>query len=73
MLLNELQKLRADAEKQSQRAQEQDETIRQLQARLAALEALLSGKASILAAASTREINERVAPIQAAEQVKAQR
>jgi hypothetical protein len=44
MLLNELQK-------QNQRAQQQDETIRLLQARLAALEALLSGKGQAVATA----------------------
>lgn len=41
MLLNEVQKLHADLDQQNQRAQQQDETIRQLQDRLAALEALL--------------------------------
>jgi len=49
MLLNEFQKLHSDldrqkleAEKRNQRAQQQDETVQQLQARIAALEALLS-------------------------------
>jgi hypothetical protein len=42
MLLNELQK-------QDQQAQQQAETIRNLEARLAALEALLLGKAATTA------------------------
>jgi hypothetical protein len=41
MLLNEVQKLHADLDQQNQRVQQQDETIRQLQDRLAALETLL--------------------------------
>jgi hypothetical protein len=40
MLLNEVQKLHSDLEQQNQRAQQQDETIRQLQDRLQALENL---------------------------------
>jgi hypothetical protein len=41
MLLNEVQKLHHDLDQQNQRAQQQDETIRQLQDRLAVLEALV--------------------------------
>jgi hypothetical protein len=41
MLLNEVQKLHADLDQQNQRAQQQDETIRELQDRLKALETLL--------------------------------
>jgi hypothetical protein len=44
MLLNEVQKLHLDAKEQHQHSLQQDETIRLLQARLAALEALLSNK-----------------------------
>jgi hypothetical protein len=50
MLLNELQKLHIEAEEQNRRAQQQDQTIRQLEERLAAIEALID-KAPTIATA----------------------